>query len=72
MPAVMTISANRTAPADEVWEFRIGDAAFMKVRNEALGREGEQVKAERTVRQGSNCNAASGVVEVMFGGKCVS
>lgn len=56
--AVVTLSANRIAPAHEGVELGIGDASIIKVLTEAYGRKDDQIKAQMKVFYGSECNLA--------------
>lgn len=47
--AVVSLSANRIAPAHEGVELGIGDASLIKVLTEAYGRKDDQIKAQLKV-----------------------
>lgn len=57
--AVMTLSANRIAPAHEGVELGIGDASIIKVLTEAYGRKDDQIKAQMKVGLDSQFNSGT-------------
>lgn len=57
--AVVTLSANRIAPAHEGVELGIGDASIIRVLTEAYGRKDDQIKAQMKVLQ---CRMSRGYI----------